>query len=247
MAVAATGRFSATSASLVGAGELRTEAGGTLTAQTTTIGAPLVNEGTLVLRAGTTIGGSVTTVPGSLIQVQGDAACCGATATFTNGFTNNATIELTSINGGTSAQLTVSTGTLTNAPGATIVSAVGGGGPRTLTAAVDNQGTLSVSPGAASSLTITGTLASSGTILLDLGGLTVGSLYDQITVSGAATVDGTLTVSNFGGFLPVIGNSFTILTSPSVSGAFTTVNLPPTGSGTARLATSPTALTVQVN
>ena len=99
-----------------------------------TIAAALVNEGLLRLRAIEHDLGALTTTASSTLRLEGDGTCCAATTTVSNGFVNNGLIELTAINAGTSAQLIVTAGTLTNAVGATISSAVGTGGARFLNA-----------------------------------------------------------------------------------------------------------------
>ena len=75
--------------------------GRTLVAQSSTIAAALVNEGLLRLRAGNTISGALTTTSTSTLRLEGDGTCCAATATVSNGFTNNGLIELTAVNAGT--------------------------------------------------------------------------------------------------------------------------------------------------
>ncbi len=50
--------------------------------------------------------------------------------------------------------------------------------------------------------------------------------HDRLTVTNDATLGGTLNVYLLNGFVPAVGNSFTILTGASVSGTFSTANLP---------------------
>ena len=50
-------------------------------------------------------------------------------------------------------------------------------------------------------------------------------------IQGLATLAGTLTVVDLGGYSPPPGNSFTLLTFGSLSGTFDTVNLPALGFG----------------
>lgn len=62
-----------------------------------------------------------------------------------------------------------------------------------------------------------------GTLLIEIGGLTPGNTndsYDQINISGQATLDRTLQISLWNGFMPSEGDSFQILTYGSVSGYF---------------------------
>ena len=76
--------------------------------------------------------------------------------------------------------------------------------------------------GAAGLLTINGTYTqtASGTLDIDLGGTTAGSQYDQLAVSGTATLGGQLDVSLINSFQPALGNTFQVLTFASSSGNF---------------------------
>lgn len=55
---------------------------------------------------------------------------------------------------------------------------------------------------------------------------TGGTDYDLLTSTGPVLLGGTLNVSLLGGFVPSIGNTFTILSATSVTGNFSTQNLP---------------------
>ena len=74
----------------------------------------------------------------------------------------------------------------------------------------------------AGTLTINGnyTQTASGSLDIDLGGTTAGSQYDQLAVSGTATLGGQLDVSLINGFQPALGNTFQPLTFASSSGNF---------------------------
>jgi hypothetical protein len=76
--------------------------------------------------------------------------------------------------------------------------------------------------GTAGILTVTGsyTQSGSGVLSIDLGGLTAGSEYDQLRVSGGVTLDGTLRVQLINGFQPVAGDTFSILTFSGRTGDF---------------------------
>jgi hypothetical protein len=89
-----------------------------------------------------------------------------------------------------------------------------------------------VSPGgdlAAGLITIHGsyTQTSAGTLSIEIGGTNAGTDFDQLVVTGAATLDGTLNVSLINGFVPDPGTTFTIMTFASYSGAFATLNFDP--------------------
>ncbi len=68
------------------------------------------------------------------------------------------------------------------------------------------------------------------TLEIEIGGVVPG-LWDTIAVTGNAILDGTIQVALLNGFQPVLGNSFTILTTTfgNVGGAFDTELFPVTG------------------
>jgi fibronectin-binding autotransporter adhesin len=78
--------------------------------------------------------------------------------------------------------------------------------------------------GLAGLLKITGTYTqlSTGTLNVAIGGLTAGTEYSKMTVSGTASLSGTLTVNMINGFVPAVGKTFTILTAKSITGTFST-------------------------
>ncbi len=104
------------------------------------------------------------------------------------------------------------------------------GGSGTVTADVSNSGRVSPgnSPGI---LTVNGTYrqTATGALNLEIGGATAGSQYEQLNVSAAATLGGTLNVSLVNGFAPGGGQTFNVLTSSAVSGSFATLNFPQFG------------------
>jgi outer membrane autotransporter protein len=63
------------------------------------------------------------------------------------------------------------------------------------------------------------TQTATGNLTVKVGG-TDPSLYDQLAVSGCATLDGTLTVTLVGNYVPATGDSIAVLTSTSQSGTF---------------------------
>ena len=214
-----------------GPGTLTNVAGKTLTLVATAVNAPLVNQGTLVASGASAIGGAFTTGAGSTLRVaQVDGSSSVANLTVAGGFTNNGALELTIVTfaAAYSAQLTVPSGTLTNAVGATIAALPGSvpGGTRTLAAAVNNQGTIDVYPGTSGILAINGSLVTTGVLNFELGGLAAGSQYDRIVVTGTAVLGGTLNVGLINAFTPASLNSFTLITSTGLlSGSFPTTNL----------------------
>jgi hypothetical protein len=79
---------------------------------------------------------------------------------------------------------------------------------------------------AAGTLTINGdyTQTAAADLLVQIGGPNAGIDYSQLSVSGRATLDGTLTVTLINGFVPNAGDSFEVLTYGSAGGAFATLD-----------------------
>jgi fibronectin-binding autotransporter adhesin len=92
----------------------------------------------------------------------------------------------------------------------------------TSTAATVTAGDSSTKPG---TLTISGSYTQQAKGVLDIyvGGTTAGTFGD-LAVSNGISLGGTLTIKLVNGFVPVVGDSFTILTGSAVSGTFATVN-----------------------
>jgi hypothetical protein len=111
-------------------------------------------------------------------------------------------------------------------------------GPGAITGNVSNSGNFYVGGGQSlvGVTTITGayTQSSTGTLFVDIGGTTAGTQYDQLQVSGAVTLGGTLDIALVSGYSPVAGTNFTIMTYASNPGPtdFTTKNLDGLSSGT---------------
>ena len=79
---------------------------------------------------------------------------------------------------------------------------------------------------AAGLLTINGnyTQTATGSLDVDLGGMTAGSQYDQLAVSGTASLGGMVNVSLINNFLPALGDTFQVLDFASSSGTFSFYN-----------------------
>jgi len=132
-----------------------------------------------------------------------------------------------------STSYTQTAGSLSLEGGAVLASvplAIQGGslaGSGTVTGNVNMNGHLApgLSPG---SLTITGTLAPTAASAFDveIGGLTPATQHDRAVLNTAAVLAGTLNVSLIDGFVPADLDIFTILTFPSATGTFPTVNTP---------------------
>lgn len=81
---------------------------------------------------------------------------------------------------------------------------------------------------AATALTFGGdvSFSATNTLLMQIGGVTAGAQFDQITIVGSAAFAGTLDVALLGGFIPASGQSFSLIEYGAHSGEFT-LNLPP--------------------
>ncbi|MCA9061949.1 MAG: hypothetical protein KDA96_02790 [Planctomycetaceae bacterium] len=107
--------------------------------------------------------------------------------------------------------------------------------PITLPGYVKGVGTLdnvnltgTYSPGLSPVVAWVGTVqydASSRTIL-EIGGTSTGS-FDQVNHSGTASLGGTLQLSLINGFVPDIGDSFSLMTAATIDGDFNALDLPP--------------------
>jgi hypothetical protein len=88
---------------------------------------------------------------------------------------------------------------------------------------------------------------SSGSLNVQIGGLTVGTQYSQLAVANGVSLNGTLNIKVVNGFAPATGNTFIILTGSAVSGTFAHVNglTIPTG-GHFTVAYNPTNVTLTV-
>ncbi len=68
------------------------------------------------------------------------------------------------------------------------------------------------------------TQTSAGAEGVVLGGLTAGTQYSQLNISGTANLSGALDVGFANGFTPSSGNQFTVLTANTISGTFSSIN-----------------------
>jgi hypothetical protein len=93
---------------------------------------------------------------------------------------------------------------------------------------LSNTGILTV--GSASTLNVHGTYVqgSAATLDVQLGGSPSGGQFGQLIAARAATLNGSLEAEVVASYQPTIGDQFTVLSYPSESGTFTTLNLPAT-------------------
>jgi hypothetical protein len=98
-----------------------------------------------------------------------------------------------------------------------------GSGVSTINPAFINNGSVDVQAGALQ-FGADFTQTASGTLFVQIGGLTPVSEFDQFNINGSANLDGTLDVTLSGGFVPTPGDSFAVITFANRSGQFATVN-----------------------
>jgi len=210
-----------------------------------TVSGPLeVNNGQIlaVAGAGLTHVGTITINPaaggsGTLMRFDASGTLAGSGSLVLNA--NSGTLDTAYIN-------TSGAAVCTNGVGHTIA------GRGRIYGNFNNNGI--ISPGSAGDSTgrieRIGTYAgsSSSAFVMDIGGTAQGSTYDWFNATGAAALNGTLTVRLNPGYIPPRNTQFTIISAPSVSGVFTTVNLPalPPSIGYARLQYLPNAVRVLI-
>lgn len=103
------------------------------------------------------------------------------------------------------------------------------GGDGALALPLTNGGILAPGgPGTAGVLTLGGGYAqtASATLAVDLGGTTPGSGHDQLAVAGTAALGGTLAVALVDGYVPTVGDTYTVLAAGGVTGSFASIDLP---------------------
>ena len=96
----------------------------------------------------------------------------------------------------------------------------------TLARNVNNLGTLA--PGLQNGVTTVQSYqqGAAGTLAIDIRGTTVDTHYDKLTVTGAAQLAGKLDVTLLNLFNPKPGDTYTILSAGSITGSFSTLELP---------------------
>jgi T5SS/PEP-CTERM-associated repeat protein len=183
--------------------------------------------GTLLVQNGAKLvvnGASGDAEIGEQVGSTGTATVTGAGSSWTTTGTirvgRNGAGTLNVLSGGTVTASTFLVGAMGNLQGdGTVIGAVQNGGI--------------VAPGnSAGALHVTGTYTqtSIGQLQIEIAGTTPGTQYDQLLVTGAIVLDGTLQVT-LNNFSPTVGNSFNIIDSGTAPlTTFATVNLPALGS-----------------
>lgn len=168
------------------------------------VGTLLTNSGTMNFSGLANIVGDVTNNGGAKIISSG-----GGPTTFHDDVINNGEIR-------------TSAGSFTTFFGAT-----SGSGTYTGTGTVNFEGDLK--PGnSPASVSFGGNMALGvdAALKMELGGLAAGSQYDQVTVAGNLSLDGDLQILLINDFTPAAGNSFDLLNWSSLSGTFSSLDLP---------------------
>ena len=129
---------------------------------------------------------------------------------------NSGTVNLSRVDVNVASPGTITAGTLQLFPGSSL-SGTGAIQANLITAAATNPGT-----NGAGILTIDGnfTQNGAGALNLQLDGITAGSQYGQLDVSGVVQLDGSLDIALVNGFTPQVGDPFSIINFGSKSGEF---------------------------
>lgn len=191
--------------------------------------------GTLNITGGGAVSSSTTNI-GSSPGTAGMVVVDGAGSTWTS----TSDITLGSGNASTPRDmLFVSHGGAVSVAGLLFVEASGTlVGDGTCSATVLNRGQVrpGLDPGSVTGIS-TGTFhvvgnylqSATGFLAIRLGGTAPGTQYDQLQVNGAVALNGTLSVALANSFVPAAGNAFDILDWTSLSGTFSTIQLPALG------------------
>jgi RHS repeat-associated protein len=187
---------------------------------------------------------------GSQVTVTG-----GANLVDTASLTNAGTVTL-----GPNSSLTVAaytqTGGGTGLQGGTLATSQSAGvdieagtfsGPGSVQGDLTNAAALDLGT-AVGTLSVTGdyTQTATGTMSVKLGGTAPGTQYDQVNLTGPASLDGTLDINLVNGFGPSIGQTFQVLSFADSVGSFATVNgLAPNNQATLEPISNPTNVTLK--
>lgn len=206
-----------------------------------TTGSATINGGTVVAPGGFTKTGAGTLGLTGIVNVTGPANINSGTLNIATGSVFTATGTTTVASGST---LSV-TGSLVS-PTVNVLLGSNLDGSGSITGAVTNFGT--VNPGnAVGALNIIGSYTQGGSGLL-VTQLVTPTNHDQLIITGAANLGGTLQITTPGGARPAVGSSFDIINAGNVAGQFATVINPFVGPGTlVKLVVVYTPTTVLVN
>ena len=210
-------------------GTMNVQSGGVLNGLTTNIGANTGANGTVTVagtgaqwnNTGSVYVGGIFSASGGTgllnVNSSGTATIGGTLKTYANGTVNLSSGKLKA------ATMNIALGAFNHTGGQLVATTVTGNLGRA-------GGTLTPGDSSLAGLTtVTGnyTQQVGATLAIELGGLTSGTQYDRLAVTGTATLAGTLQVSLINAFMPTFGNTFQILTATAGrSGTFGTQTLP---------------------
>ncbi len=171
--------------------------------------------GRIALRGSSNLSGNVRS--GETLAIE--STCSEhAVVTAAGSFTNTGKIELTNGDGcGNNATLNLKGGTLTNVSALNIEEPHGGS--RTIEGSVVNEATLQVAAGATLQITENYSQTAAGRLKVFVTG---SSTFGSLSISGSATLAGTLAVREVAPFKATLGEKFAILKAGSLSGTFAT-------------------------
>jgi hypothetical protein len=188
------------------------------------------------------VGGQLTLIGGASVV---DTFSLSNSGTMTLGPNSSLTVAAYTQDGGST---NLQGGTLTTSQPAGVDIQVGSfSGPGLVQGNFTSAGSVDLGT-VAGTLSVTGNYSQSatGTLSVKLGGTTPGSQYDQVNVTGSASLDGTLDISLVNGFGPSAGQTFQVLSFAGGSGNFATINgLAQGGQATLQPVVTPTNFTLQ--
>ena len=219
-----TGSFSVSGSVSLDGGSITTQSPVSISGGThfgTASPATLTTASAITLGSAVNVGGSGATFTANGVNATGSSQ--------TYGFGANSLVltgGMTAVSSGNvlhTGPLSLAGGTLVDDGTVTSTAVSLGGGTLEGTGAVngpvDNvSGTVSPGdPPGPGALTVTGAYAqgAAGTLAIELDGTTAGTGFSQLQVGGATSLAGTLSLTDGSGFLPALGNTFQIISSPS--------------------------------
>ncbi len=183
-----------------------------------TLGLELANAGTVTIAQGTTVNrASAQHVNSGTIAVSA-ADLTIQQSGATPSFTNTGVVDVAA----SRTLFLTSAGAFTNAASGRLT----GSGTLNVPASVAFSNAGIIAPGSSPGvLRITGAcpLTPTSQLQIEIGGTAPGTGFDQLAVTGAVSVDGSLAVTLVNGFTPALGQSFPVLTAGSMSPGFFTM------------------------
>jgi hypothetical protein len=105
---------------------------------------------------------------------------------------------------------------------------------------ISNSGNIGIGAGDVVSATGAFTQTGTGNLSSLLGGPAASNLYGSLTAGGAATLAGTLSATVAGSYSPSVNDGFNLLSYASLTGGFSSIQLPSSGSYTFQSSVNPT-------